>query len=318
MSTVLVTGAAGYIGGQTMLELRDRGHRVIAVDRRPLPEHLRSVPDEFLEIDFARQPGLYLITQNQCDAVVHCAGTSLVAPSMTNPEDYYENNFVKTKRLADYIVFNQPRCRLIFSSSAAVYGSPIFTPCHEPDPIMPISPYGESKAMIEWMLAAYHRSYGLDYVSFRYFNACGADLQQRHGQEPGATHIIARALESARDNTEFQLYGTDYETDDGTCVRDYVHVADIACAHAQAVDTATPSGVFNLSTAQGHSNLQILRTAQQVTDREIWITRHLRREGDPAVLTASAEAWNRATGWQPQHSLEEIVQSAWKWYLRGI
>ena len=125
-------------------------------------------------------------------------------------------------------------------------------------------------------------------------------------------------MESARDNTEFQLYGTDYETEDGTCVRDYVHVVDIARAHVQAVDTATPSGVFNLSTAQGHSNLEILRIAQQITGREIWTTEHLRRPGDPAVLTASAAAWNQATGWYPQYDLEEIVQSAWKWYLRVL
>lgn len=316
MRRVLVTGAAGYIGGQTMLALRDAGYWIMAVDRRPLPEHLRRVPDTTVMRDFSDSAALSAIGRNQIDAVVHCAGTSLVGPSITTPEDYYDNNFVKTKLLADYLVTSVPQCRLIFSSSASVYGEPVFTPCAETDPIMPISPYGQSKAMIEWMLQAYRAAYNLDYVSFRYFNAAGADPQARHGQEPGATHIIARVLESLRDNREFSLYGTGFDTADGTCVRDYIHVADLAGAHVRATDPNTPPGAYNLGIGHGHSNRTIINQAQDITGRTLWVTEHAARAGDPAVLTADSSLWQRVSGWQPQHCLQDIINHAWRWYLR--
>lgn len=314
----MVTGAAGYIGGQTMLALRDAGHWVMAVDRRPLPEHLRRVPDTNIMRDFGDPAALSAIGRNQIDAVIHCAGTSLVGPSLTDPADYYDNNFVKTKNLIDYVRLNRPECRLIFSSSAAVYGEPVFTPCVESDPFMPVSPYGESKAMIEWLLAGYRRAYGLDYVSFRYFNAAGADPQARHGQEPGATHIIARVLESLRDKCEFSLYGIGFDTADGTCVRDYIHVADLAAAHVRALDTTIAAGVYNLGTGHGHSNREIMSRAQEITGRTLWFTEHAARPGDPARLTADSAAWQHRSGWQPQHCLQDIINHAWRWYLREL
>ena len=180
---VLVTGAAGYIGGQTLLQLTDAGHDVLAIDRVMPPGHLMTVPCSWHTGDFASDLGLDAIKLFCPDAIIHCAGTSLVGPSIADPEEYYNNNFVKTKILLDFLVDNHyKKVRFVFSSSAATYGNPIITPVSEVDPTDPISPYGQSKLMIDWMLQSYHRAYGLDYVSFRYFNACGADPQARHGQ----------------------------------------------------------------------------------------------------------------------------------------
>jgi len=313
---VLVTGAAGYIGGQTMLALKDQGFKVIAVDTRPLPQHLRSVADRFLQEDFANAYALDQIRDQNPQAIVHCAGTSLVGPSVTNPELYYRNNTVKTKILIDYLVKNRIRTRVIFSSSAATYGNPARTPCSEQDPTMPVSPYGESKLMIEMMLRSYQEAYGIDYVAFRYFNACGADPQARHGQEPGATHIIARVLESIRDDKPFTLYGDTYPTPDGTCVRDYVHVADIARAHVMAVDCTVPSSVYNLGTSNGASNREIIALAERVTGRIVDIRVGPIRAGDPDVLTASAALFNNTTTWIPEYDLEQMIQHAWAWYVR--
>ena len=168
--------------------------------------------------------------------------------------------------------------------------------------------------MIEWMMRNYQRAYGLDFVAFRYFNACGADSQGRHGQKAGATHIIARVLESLRDGREFTLNGDDYPTPDGTCVRDYVHVEDIADAHIRAIDRVTPSGVFNLGTKTGFSNREIVAAAERITGRTLKYRIGPKREGDPAMLTASSDKWNKATGWQPRHGLDDIIQHAWQWY----
>jgi UDP-glucose 4-epimerase len=311
---VLVTGAAGYIGGQTMLALRDQGFKVIAVDTRPLPQHLRSVADRFLQEDFANAYALDQIRDQNPQSIVHCAGTSLVGPSVSNPELYYRNNVVKTKTLLDYLVKNRIRTRVIFSSSAAAYGNPMRTPCVEQDPTMPVSPYGESKLMVEMMLRSYQEAYDIDYVAFRYFNACGADPKQRHGQEPNATHIIARVLESIRDNKPFTLYGDTYPTSDGTCIRDYVHVADIAQAHVMAVDRTVPTSVYNLGTSHGASNREIIAVAERVTGRKVDIRVGPIRAGDPDVLTASASLFNNTTTWIPQYNLEEMVQHAWAWY----
>jgi len=315
--TVLVTGAGGYIGGQTVLALTDAGHRVIGVDRGGISDSLRGLCDEFYELDFDKIPNCDLVAKYHVDTVVHCAGTSLVGPSMLNPEIYYNNNFVKTKRLLDYLVEkNLLHVRVIFSSSAAVYGEPIMTPCQEGDPPAPISPYGESKLMVEMMLEAYRRAYDLNYVAFRYFNACGADHLRRHGQAPGATHIIARLLESIKTNSEFVLNGTNYPTDDGTCVRDYVHVEDIARAHVMAIDQSVPGGIYNLGLATIVSNKQIIEAAVSITGQDLAVSTGPVRPGDPAVLTASADSWNRVSGWQPKYNINDMISHAWAWYNR--
>ena len=313
---VIVTGAAGYIGGEISLLLRDAGHTVVGIDRRPCPAHLRDVFDRFVQADFDSDESYRELIKAQPDAVVHCAGTSLVGPSIKNPSDYYHNNVVKTLNLLNIMHNALPRTRLIFSSSAAVYGEPIMTPCHEVDPREPVSPYGESKLMIEQILASYHRAYGLDYVAFRYFNACGADSQGRHGQEPGATHIIARVLESIRDGEEFTLNGIDYPTPDGTCVRDYVHVEDIARAHIIALNSGVEAGVYNLGTSQGVSNREIIDAAQTETGQAVIIRVGENRPGDPPVLTASADKFNRYTTEWKRYDLDSIIRHAWDWYVR--
>lgn len=314
MSRIIVTGAAGYIGGQIALLLKDQGYEVIGIDQAPCPVLLTAVFDEFYQDDFASSISLTGIKAAQPAAIVHCAGTSLVGPSIKNPSDYYNNNVVKTLKLLDLIVQDLPTTRLIFSSSAAVYGIPYMTPCHEVDPCEPISPYGESKLMIEMMLKSYHQAYNLDYVAFRYFNACGADSQGRHGQEPGATHIIARVLESLRDATEFVLNGNDYETEDGTCVRDYVHVEDIAQAHLLAVTTRLPSDIYNLGSNQGTSNAEVIKAAMNITGKKLTFTTGNRRPGDPAVLTASADKFTQVAGPWRKYDINDMIKHAWSWY----
>jgi len=313
---VLVTGAAGFIGGQTMLALKDQDYNVIGIDLRHIPLHLKSVPDRFFQEDFSNKYALDIISEYQPRAIIHCGGTSLVGPSVTNPELYYRNNFIKTKTLLDHLVKTGIKSRVIFSSSAATYGNPVMTPCNEEDPAMPMSPYGESKLMVEMMLKSYAAAYGIDWVAFRYFNACGADHLVRHGQEPNATHIIARVLESIRDDQVFTLYGDNYPTPDGTCIRDYVHVEDIARAHVMAVDRTVPSSVYNLGTSQGASNKEIISLAEKVTGKTVKVRVGAMRAGDPAVLTASAALFNNTTTWVPQYNLEEMVRHAWAWYVR--
>jgi len=315
---VVVTGAAGYIGGQIVIRLLEAGHTVLGIDRRQPHSNRVDVANgnyHFEQCDFATDRSFIALVKFQPQAIIHCAGTSLVGPSIANPEEYYENNFVKTKKLLGIVRQAMPHCRVIFSSSAAVYGEPIMNPCHEVDPCEPISPYGESKRMIELMLASYSQAYNIDYVAFRYFNACGADPQGRHGQEPGATHIIARVLESLRDDREFVLNGNDYDTPDGTCVRDYVHVDDIARAHVMALDRDTvPAGVYNLGSHTGISNAEIILTAERVTERKLKVQAGARRQGDPAVLTASAEKFDKLMTWR-QYSLDDIIAHAWQWYV---
>lgn len=316
MSLVVVTGASGYIGGHVALQLRDAGHTVIGIDRRPCPNHLADVYSNFIHDDFVSHKSLSTLIASRPDAVVHCAGTSLVGPSIKNPAEYYENNVIKTIVLLDLVRNALPHTRVIFSSSASVYGTPIMNPCHEVDPCEPISPYGESKLMIEMVMESYHKAYGLDYVAFRYFNACGADSKTRHGQEPGATHIIARVLESMRDLQPFTLNGTDYPTDDGTCVRDYIHVEDIARAHVLALDKTISAGIYNLGTAEGTSNAEIIDTARTVTGQKIEVVVGPQRAGDPAVLTASPDKFNQVCPSWKQHTLNDMIAHAWAWYNR--
>lgn len=314
---IVVTGGAGYIGGQTVLNLLDEGHSVLAIDRSLEHNPLQDCGAKWLVADFAGEVALNVIKTFQPEAIIHCAGTSLVGPSLLNPVEYYDNNFVKTKTLCDFLIKEKITARIIFSSSAATYGNPIMTPCQEVDPADPISPYGQSKLMTEWMLQSYHHAYGLDYVAFRYFNACGADSQGRHGQRPGATHIVARVLEDLRDNSgEFVLNGTDFETEDGTCVRDYVHVEDLAQAHIRAIDKSIPGGVYNLGTSTGYSNLQIIHGAIAVTKQDLSYNTGPRRPGDPAILTADASKFIAASGWEPRWGLEDIIRHAWTWYRR--
>jgi UDP-glucose 4-epimerase len=311
---VVVTGGVGFIGGETVLKLLDAGHSVYAIDLSLPSELLLDSGAKWLTGDFSGDVALDSIVLFNPDAIVHCAGTSLVGPSVANPEEYYDNNFVKTKRLLDRLIQYKINCRFIFSSSAATYGNPIMTPIQEVDPTEPISPYGESKLMTDWMLQRYHQAYGLDFVSFRYFNACGADSQGRHGQAAGATHIVARLLESVRDGRDFVMYGTDYDTEDGTCIRDYIHVEDLAEAHIAAIDPAVKSDIYNLGTNQGHSNLQVLQAASAVLKKDIAYLHGPKRSGDPAQLIADPTKFIATSSWRPKFGLTDIIQHVWAWY----
>lgn len=316
MSTIIVTGSAGYIGGQTMLLLKDAGHTVYGIDRRNPPKHLLGVCDGYLYQDFASDVALSWIIAKQPDAIVHCAGTSLVGPSVQDPAEYYNNNVAKTLKLLDIVRKSLPKTKFIFSSSAATYGEPIITPIDESFATLPLSPYGESKLMIDMILQSYHKAYGLDYVSFRYFNACGADPQGRHGQEPGATHLIARILEATRDEGTFKIYGVDYPTTDGTCVRDYVHVEDIARAHALAIYHKIPAGVYNLGSNQGTTVKQVVERAMAITGKRPEIMFGAARGGDPAKLTATSAKFDLMVGAWRHHDLDAMIQHAWNWYVR--
>jgi UDP-glucose 4-epimerase len=314
--TVIVTGAAGYIGGQTALMVADAGYRVVGNYKSKCPKRLKSVIHEYIERDFSDKDALVKILIHEPSAIIHCAATSLVGPSIRHPGRYFENNVVNTLTLLDQVRRSMPKTRFIFSSSAAVYGEPIMTPCHEVDPCEPISPYGDSKLMVEKIMAAYHTAYNLDYVAFRYFNACGADSQKRHGQTEDATHIFARVLGAIRDDKEFTLNGVDFPTPDGTCVRDYVHVEDIARAHVMALDTTIPPGVYNLGSNNGTSNREVIAAAERVTGRKLKVVLGEARPGDPAVLTASAAKFGMVgEGWR-QFELDDMIQHAWNWYVR--
>jgi UDP-glucose-4-epimerase GalE len=313
--TIVVTGVAGYIGGQVALQLKDAGHTVVGIDRRPLQPHQKGLLDSFVLADFDSDMAFKKLLNVRPDAIVHCAGTSLVGPSIKNPSDYYFNNVAKTLELITFITRAMPKTRIIFSSSAATYGEPVMNPICEVDPTEPVSPYGQSKLMIDMMLESYHRAYELDFVSFRYFNACGADPKGRHGQEPGATHIIARVLESIRDNQEFTLYGDNYPTPDGTCVRDYVHVDDIARAHVLALDHAITAGVYNLGSNTGTSNREIMSAAERITGKTLKVTVGEQRVGDPPMLTASADKFNAVAGTWQLHNLDDMIRHAWAWYV---
>ena len=311
---IIVTGAAGFIGGVISLKLKDAGYSVIGIDRRPCSEQLQLCFEQFIESDYV--DALEFIADAKANVIIHCAGNSLVGPSMTDPEEYYHNNIVKTLSLLDTIVKHSSNTRIIFSSSAAVYGVPIMTPCNEVDPCEPISPYGESKLAIEWMLKAYNQAYKLDYIAFRYFNAAGADTQGRHGQESGDTHIIARVLESIKNKTDFSLYGNNYETPDGTCIRDYIHVEDVAAAHIAAFDRKIPVGVYNIGTNKGVSNLEILNEAAALTGVKFPIVFKDKRPGDSAILVGEADKFQKAAGWQYKYTLTDIMSHAWAWYNR--
>jgi len=315
---VIITGASGYIGGQTAIYFKEQGWAVIGLDRRPCPEHLSKWFTSFHQADFSSYEGLLWITEYRPDAIVHCAGSSLVGPSVKNPKTYYENNFIATKQLLDWMVEHDVHSKIIFSSSAAVYGDPVTTPIYEADPKDPISPYGISKHMVEQLLETYSTAYDINYVGLRYFNAAGADPLGRHGQEKSATHIIARVMESIRDRKVFTLFGTGLATDDGTCVRDYVHVADIAKAHFYATEERVVPGFYNLSTGRGASNLEIIAKCCEASgSKPLAVIEAPTREGDPDILVANNEKFFKVSNYQNEYHIDDIIEHAWKWYNRA-
>lgn len=326
MKTIIVTGGCGYIGSHVARAFKyaDPDNRVHIIDRVKRDHTLKDM-DGYLIEDFANEVSLSTIYDLAPDVIVHCAGTSLVGPSMNNPADYYENNVIKTLALLDLVKNMPKKPTIMFSSSASVYGTPTAEqlPLTEAEPRDPISPYGSTKAITEMMLKDYGTAYGINSICFRYFNAAGAmPVTADLGQEPEATHIVARVLEASIAGRAFIINGDNYDTPDGTCIRDYVHVWDIAIAHIKALelieresyDNAGECHIFNLGTGKGISNKQIVDYVNEKYGLK-FVKYGERRWGDPDELVADATDANRWLGWHPAHStLEEIVDSAYKWY----
>ena len=325
--TVIVTGGCGYIGSHVARAFKQNGDTVHIIDQVKRDHTLKGI-DGYLIADFASEESLGFIINIAPDVIVHCAGTSLVGPSMTDPAAYYDNNISKTLKLLGVIKDMDKKPTIMFSSSASVYGIPQSLPIKETDVKNPISPYGNTKRMTELILADYCEAYGVNSVCFRYFNAAGAEpFDYDLGQERGATHIVARALEASLANRAFTINGDDFNTHDGTCVRDYVHVWDIATAHvrgAEFVDRLSYSSavpavamIFNLGSNKGVSNKQIV---DYVAGRYglPFVNYGERRLGDPDELVADPHlAWD-LLGWEAYYSdIETIIDSAYKWYTNN-
>ena len=317
---VLVTGGAGYIGSVCVKQLLTAGHTVAVIDdlstghRQAVPRGALFVPADLADTKTIGQ----VVKDTGATAVMHFAAATLVEKSMTEPRSCFEINVQKALQFLDLILQLKVN-DFIFSSTAAVYGEPVSTPITEDHPLRPINAYGESKLMFEKILDWYHRAYGLRYVALRYFNAAGADDELGEDHRP-ETHLIPRLLDAALDPAfEFAIYGDDYPTADGTCIRDYVHVLDIAQAHLLALDAlpAVKGAVYNVGHSEGHSIREVIDAVAEVTGRRIPVRRGPRRAGDPAVLVASSEKIRRQLGWCPRHSdLKDIVRSAWEWKQR--
>ena len=319
--SILVTGGAGYIGSHTALELIKAGHDVVIVDslvtgyRKAIPEKARFYEGDIRDFAFLDE----LFKKEKIDAIVHFAAFSLVGESVVNPLKYYENNIYGTKILLDAMVANNVK-KIVFSSTAATYGEPENIPILESDRTCPTNPYGETKLAMEKMFKWTSEAHGMNFVSLRYFNACGADecgnIGEAHNPE---SHLIPLILQVPNGKREaISIYGTDYDTPDGTCIRDYIHVTDLAQAHILAVEYLLNGGasdIFNLGNGVGYSVREVIETARKVTGHPIPAVETPRRAGDPARLVASSKKAKRVLGWKPVHdSLEEIISSAWNWH----
>ncbi|MEW6572125.1 MAG: UDP-glucose 4-epimerase GalE [Bacillota bacterium] len=322
---VLVTGGAGYIGSHTVKELLRAGYGVTVLDNLSQGHKAvaRLLPQaEFVWGDIAgRELVTGLLRSRGIEAVLHFAALSLVGESALDPALYYRNNIVKGLALLE-AVRDAEVPHFIFSSTAAVYGEPVCVPITEDHPLAPTNPYGATKLAFEGALKWYGEAYGLRHLSLRYFNAAGADpdgdLGEDHRPE---THLIPAVLQAALGLREaLTIFGTDYPTPDGTCIRDYIHVTDLAVAHVLALQEligGCPSGAYNLGSERGASVREVLETARRVTGREFRVTEGPRRTGDPAVLIASSRRIREELGWRPRYGdLETIIRTAWEWHSR--
>ncbi len=317
---VLVTGGAGYIGSVVVEELLRDGHRVVVYDNLS-KGHAEAVVEgaSLIRADLRESETLCgVLRSTDIEAVVHMAADSLVGESVTRPDKYYANNVAAGLSLLEAMLECDVR-RLVFSSTAAVYGEPHKQPIEESDPTAPTNPYGETKLAFERALPWYEQAFGLRSASLRYFNAAGASERCGEDHEP-ETHLIPLVLQAAAGRRpEITIFGDDYPTPDGTCIRDYIHVIDLARAHVLALEAvAERSCVFNLGCGgEGFSVRQVIAAAREVTGREIPVRVGPRRPGDPAVLVASSDKIQRELGWRPaQGSLEAIIGSAWRWMQR--
>jgi UDP-glucose 4-epimerase len=314
---ILVTGGAGYIGSVVVEECLRDGHETFVLDNL-IKGHRESVPAEakFIEGDLIDGELLRRVfTDNKIEAVIHMAAHSLVGESVQNPAKYYQNNVVAGLSLLDAMRDSDVK-KIVFSSTAAVYGEPEKQPIEETDKLQPTNPYGESKLAFEKALRWYENAYGLHYASLRYFNAAGASERCGELHEP-ETHLIPLVLQAAAGKrSHVEIYGDDYDTRDGTCVRDYIHVIDLARAHILALSILDErSAIYNLGCGgDGYTVREVIDVAKQVTAHDIPVRMALRRAGDPAVLVASSSKIKNELGWQPEfQDLRLIVESAWRW-----
>lgn len=318
--TVLVTGGAGYIGSHMVLELRDAGQPVVVLDN--LSTGFRwALPDDVpLVVGDVGDPELVskIIAQYRIDAIIHFAGSIIVPESVENPLLYYKNNTSNTRTLIESAVDGKVP-NFIFSSTAAVYGNPERNPVTEDARLQPMSPYGTSKLMSEFMLADTANAHDFDYVALRYFNVAGADPKGRSGQStPNATHLIKVACETALGRrSHMQIFGTDYPTYDGTCVRDYIHVSDLAAAHMAALSYLRSGGksdVFNCGYSHGFSVSEVIEAVKDVSGSNFEVRLTDRRPGDPAAIVAASDKIRQTLGWKPQYDdLQGIVANALNW-----
>lgn len=317
---ILVCGGAGYIGSHTARQLLNAGYDVLVLDNLS-KGHLPAIGDApFVKVDILDKPALNQVFLNsKIDAVMHFAAHSLVGESVTRPDIYYRNNVVGTLNLLE-AMHKAGVKHFIFSSTAAVYGEPLQIPITEDHPTVPTNPYGATKLAVEEILRWFGQAYGLKYIALRYFNAAGADEAGDIGEDHNPeTHLIPLVLKAAHGLLpEIRVFGTDYSTPDGTCIRDYIHVADLADAHVLALERLLDGGasdVYNLGNGSGFSVREVIRAAEEVVGRPIPTVEEKRRPGDPAVLVASADKARRELGWQPRYSdLKTIISTAWKWH----
>lgn len=319
---ILVVGGAGYIGSHMVKDLLDKGCDVITLDDLSTGHRSLLPGGSFVKGDLGDEDVLNrLFSSHNISAVMHFAAFSLVGESMENPLKYYRNNLAATTSLLSSMIRHNVK-RFIFSSTAAVYGEPLEIPITETHPCNPTNPYGATKIAVERMLQDCDSSYGLKYVSLRYFNASGADesgtIGERHTKE---THLIPLVLKVATGEREYiSIFGTDYPTPDGTCIRDYIHVNDLTQAHLLALEallSGEESAIYNLGNNQGYSVREVVELAKKVTGKKIPVLEADRRPGDPARLIASSEKIKTSLGWNPKYeNLKTIIKTAWVWHQK--
>jgi UDP-glucose 4-epimerase len=321
MSTILVTGGAGYIGSHVVKELLLQGHKPIVFDNLQTGHRKAIMDAPLIEGDLSDQERTAETFQaNSIDAVMHFAGDCLVGESVQNPIKYFNNNVKNSLKLLEITEQFNVR-RFVFSSSAAVYGEPEEVPISEEHPCAPTNPYGETKWIFEKILRAFCDAGKLDFISLRYFNAAGADPEAGLGEDHSPeTHLIPLVIRSALDQSSVPVFGNDYDTPDGTCIRDYIHVTDLAHAHIlalQKLEREEKSAIYNLGNGNGYSVREVIETVRKITGRNVVSVDSPRRPGDPARLVASSEKIRKELGWNPEYpDLEMIVKTAWEWHRK--
>ncbi|SIQ20609.1 UDP-glucose 4-epimerase GalE [Halanaerobium kushneri] len=320
---ILVTGGAGYIGSHVLKALLKEGHQVVTFDNLQKGHREAVIGGKFVEGDLSDQKHIEnVMAENKIEGVIHLAADSLVGESMENPAKYYRNNFANGINLLEAMVKNDVK-NIVFSSTAAVYGEPDQIPIKEKNQTVPTNTYGESKLFFEKALKRYDDIHGINFVSLRYFNAAGADPEGEIGEaHDPETHLIPIVLQTAlgiRD--KIYIFGDDYPTRDGSCIRDYIHVNDLAAAHVLAVEAlgaGKESSIYNLGNGEGYSVKEVIDTVKEVTDRDFEVEVAKRRAGDPAVLIASSDKIQQELNWQPEYpELEKIISTAWQWHKSG-